>query len=52
MSQMQDFLTAWMNWYYGNDKYPLDLQNKLTYNQKIEAIRKTEEIKRIVGSSK
>jgi len=49
---MQDFLTAWMLWYYGDEKYPLELQNKLTYEEKLEAMKKTEEIKKIVGRSK
>ncbi len=46
---MQDFLTAWMLWYYGDAKYPLTLQDSLTYEEKLEAIKKTEQIKRIVG---
>jgi hypothetical protein len=46
---MQEFLTAWINWYYGNDKYPMDLQNKMTYEEKMESIRKTEQIKKIIG---
>ena len=46
---MQEFLTAWINWYYGNDKYPTSLQNKLTWGQKVEAIEKTEQIKKIIG---
>lgn len=47
--QMQEFLTAWMNWYYGDGKYPLRLQDGLTWDQKREAISKTEQIKKIVG---
>ena len=46
---MQDFLVAWMNWYYGDGEYPLELQNGLRYDQRIEAIAKTEKIKKIVG---
>ena len=46
---MQEFLTAWINWYYGNDKYPLTLQDKMTYEERIEAISKTEQIKKIIG---
>jgi hypothetical protein len=48
-TQMQDFLVAWMNWYYGDGEYPLELQNGLRYDQRIEAIAKTEKIKKIVG---
>ena len=47
---IQEFLTAWINWYYGNDKYPLELQNRMTYEQRIECVRKTEQIKTIIGS--
>ena len=48
---MQDFLVAWMNWYYGKDvPYPGEFQDQMTYDEKLEAIRKTEQIKLIVGS--
>ena len=50
--QMQEFLTAWMIWYYGDGEYPLALQDKLTYDQKMEAIGKTKQIIKIVGRSK
>jgi hypothetical protein len=46
---MQEFLTAWINWYYGSEPYPDKLQDAMTYDQKIEAMRKTEQIKKIVG---
>lgn len=46
---MQEFLTAWMIWYYGDGKYPLELQDEMTYEEKMEAIKKTEQIKKIVG---
>lgn len=46
---MQDFLVAWMNWYYGNDPYPIQLQNAMTYDERREAMLKTERIKKIVG---
>lgn len=46
---VQDYLTKWMNWYYGNDMYPLKAQNKLTYDQKREAMKKTQQIKNIIG---
>ena len=49
--QMQEFLTAWINWYYGDDKYPQRLQDGLTWEQKLEAISKTEQIKKIIGRS-
>jgi hypothetical protein len=51
MAQMQEFLTAWINWYYGDDKYPQRLQDGLTWAQKLEAISKTEQIKQIIGKS-
>lgn len=46
---MQDFLTAWILWYYGDAEYPLALQDKLTYEGRVEAMKKTEQIKKIVG---
>jgi len=50
---MQDFLVAWINWYYGKDvPYPGKLQDQMTYDEKMEAIRKTEQIKLIVGRSR
>ena len=49
---VQDFLTAWINWYYGNDSYPIKLQNGMTWDQKMEAISKTEQIKKIIGTQK
>lgn len=48
--QMQEFLTAWMIWYYGEGgEYPTALQDKLTWEQKLEAMSKTAQIKKIVG---
>jgi hypothetical protein len=49
---MQDFLVEWINWYYGDGQYPNELQDKMTFGQKLEAIEKTDEIKRIVGRSR
>jgi len=46
---VQEYLTAWMNWYYGNDPYPTEISNKLTLDQLGEAIAKKEKIKKIVG---
>ena len=46
---VQDYLTAWMNWYYGNDPYPKELLDKLTAIEMVEVIAKTEKIKKIVG---
>jgi hypothetical protein len=46
---IQEYLTAWMNWYYGNDPYPTELNNKLTLEQLGEVIEKKEKIKEIVG---
>jgi hypothetical protein len=45
---IQDYLTAWMNWYYGNDPYPNILHNKLTINQLAEVCDKKEEIMKII----
>ena len=49
--QMQEFLLAWTNWYYGKAEYPLRLQNGLTWDQKQEAIRKTNQLKTIFGKT-
>ena len=49
---VQEYLTAWMNWYYGNDPYPTELSNKLTMAELAEAIAKKEKIKKIVRSSR
>ena len=47
---MQEFLTAWIQWYYGNGEYPLALQDKMTYDEKMLAITKTSQIKKIMGT--
>ena len=49
---IQDFLVKWINWYYGNDTYPGELQERMTYDEKIEAMKKTEQIKAIIGRSR
>ena len=46
---MQDYLVAWINWYYGGEPYPTKLHFQLTYDEKMEVISKTEQIKKIVG---
>jgi len=46
---VQEYLTAWMNWYYGNDSYPTELSDKLTLEQLSETIEKKEKIKKIIG---
>jgi len=48
---MQDYLVAWMNWYYGDGTlpFPIEAQNKLTWEMMMEASSKTEQIKKIVG---
>ena len=47
--QLQEYLLAWTNWYYGKSKYPKRLQDGLTWDQKLEAIRRTEQLKTIFG---
>jgi len=49
---MQEYLVEWMNWYYGDGPYPTKLDNQMTYEEKMEAISKTEQIKKIVGRSR
>ena len=49
---VQEFLTAWINWYYGDDAYPTELQDRLTYQQRMECLSKTEQIKKIIGNPK
>ena len=49
---MKEFLLEWINWYYGMVKYPLKLQNQMTYNEKIEAISKTQQLKKIMDCQK
>ena len=46
---MQEFLTQWVTWYYGDGKYPLELQDRMSYEQRMEAMMKTEQIKKILG---
>jgi len=46
---MQEFLTAWINWYYGSGEYPITLQDKMTHEEKMDSINKTEQIKKIIG---
>lgn len=49
---VQEFLTAWINWYYGDDPYPTELQDRMTYGQRAECLIKTEQIKKIIGDPK
>ena len=49
---IHDYLVAWINWYYGDGQYPDELQNKMTYEQRLEATEKTEQIKKIVRGSR
>jgi hypothetical protein len=49
---MQEYLTAWINWYYGDGEYPSDLQSKLTHEEQMEAISKTAQIKKIIETLK
>ena len=47
---MQDFLVAWINWYYGKDNpYPIDILEKLPHTEWMEATAKTKQIKKIIG---
>ena len=46
---MQDYLIEWMNWYYGDGPCPIKLKNQMTHDERMEALSKTEEIKKIVG---
>lgn len=46
---VQDFLVAWVLWYYGSDPYPNALYDALSPEQRAEVIHKKEDIKRIIG---
>jgi len=48
-TMVQDYLVMWIQWYYGDAPYPNEIQNRMTYEQKLEAIRKTSKIKEILG---
>jgi len=52
--QVTKFVVEWMNWYYGEDTipFPIEAQKSLTYEQMMEAMSKTEQIKKIVGRSR
>jgi len=49
---IQDYLIEWMEWYYGDGPYPLTLGSQMTYDERMEALSKTEKIKKIVGRSR
>jgi len=46
---VQEFLTQWVIWFRGDGKYPLELQDRMSYEQRMEAMMKTEQIKKILG---
>ena len=46
---MQEYVLAWMAWYYGNGPYPAELQKKLPYDEAMRAIQWTSKIKKIMG---
>jgi hypothetical protein len=48
---MQDYLTAWMNWYYGDGEYPTQMEENMSHDELMEAIKKKNQIKAIVGRS-
>ena len=49
---MQEYLTAWMLWYYGDAEYPSTLFVNLSWDEQLEAMSKTSQIKKIVGRIK
>ena len=51
---MQEYLVAWMNWYYGDGPYSplIEFGNNMTHDEKMEALSKTEKIKKIAGKRK
>ena len=49
---IQDYLVEWMEWYYGDGPYPLTLGSQMTHDERMEALSKTEKIKKIVGRSR
>ena len=49
---IQEYLTAWINWYYGSDPYPTKMWDDLTFAQKMEAMNKSSQIKKILGRPK
>jgi hypothetical protein len=46
---MQEYMLAWIAWYYGNAPYPTEIQNKLPYSEAMKAIELTSKIKEIIG---
>jgi hypothetical protein len=52
--QVTKFVVEWMIWFYGDDSipFPIQLQNALTHDQRMEACSQTEKIKKIVGRSR
>jgi hypothetical protein len=46
---MQEYLVAWINWYYGDGSYPTELDNQMTHDERMEAVSKTDQIKKLVG---
>jgi len=49
---IQEYLTQWIIWYYGDGSYPIELNNKLTPDERIEVVEKTNRIKKILGLPK
>lgn len=49
-NMVQDYLTAWINWFYGDGSYPNDIHDLLSPDEKVEVIFKKEQIKKIIGS--
>ena len=47
---MQNYLTAWIIWYYGEGLYPNEIYDQLSPDEKIEVIFKKEQIMKIIGS--
>ena len=52
--QVTKFVVEWMIWFYGDDSipFPIQLQNALTHDQRMEACSQTEKIKKIVKRSR
>lgn len=47
---VQDYLTAWINWFYGDGSYPNDIHDRLSPDEQVEVIFKKEQIMKIIGS--
>ena len=49
---VQEYLTAWINWFYGEDNYPRDVYDMLSEAERIEIIYKKRQIIEICGMPK